>query len=267
MLNLEIDDKAALASIADIAGNQAPFAFSLGINRTMTGARDSMRELITKEFTISLRRVPFLQSLIRFPRSQWATKTKLSATMGVHQTDAEVGSGSGSSTDRGFLLGRHEEEHQANANPLQPFFIPTSVIRPDAYAEAPRSLYPAALGLMAGRGVVGYLTSTNATTGKKQRKAVIGMKSASTAVTDRGFMKGKQKTFLIGPSNTANAKQWGIYQRTGTGRNDVRLIWSLRQHIRLHDLLHFNATFERYVEAHLEEEISKAIDVALATAR
>lgn len=268
MYDIKIDSTALLGDLAGIREEQLPYAESLAINNTAKGARNYMRALVPREFSIASSRETFIANLIRFPFAQWANKRKLSATLGVHSSDGDVGVGS--DKDRGFLLGRHEDGGtRTRTDPLRPFFIPTDEIRGGDYDLPPRSLYPTALRIMEGRGIVSYTTLVNAKTGKTRRKAVFGnlaIRSRSTA-SGKVQIQGKQNTFLIGPMNSTNPKDWGIYQRTGPGRRDVRMIWAFRSSINLTPRLHFYETVGKYVEQHIGEELERAIDQALATAK
>lgn len=268
MFDIVVNPRLTVTDLAKIRVDQLPFAESLAINTVAAGARDFMRGLVPKEFTIAPAREKFITSLIRFPRAQWATKTKLSATMGVHSSDGDVGVGS--DKDRGFLLGRHEDGGtRTRTDPLRPFFIPTDELRGGDYDVPPRSMYPTALRIMEGRGIVSYTSTVDKKTGKTKRKGVVGTLLIQSRTTSRGkvMIQGKQRTFLIGPMNDANPKDWGIYQRTGPGRRDVRLIWAFRTRINLPPRLHFYEQVAHYIDSHLAEEFTKAIDRAMATAR
>jgi hypothetical protein len=62
-------------------------------------------------------------------------------------------------------------------------------------------------------------------------------------------------------------KTWGVYQRTGPGERDVRLLWPLKPRIRIPAILRFEATARDVVERNFGLFFSQSYARALSTAR
>lgn len=253
MLDVTVDVTKATADLRNIQQNQIPFAISLALNRTAQGALAHAGQRLDRDFTINESRKPFLKRLFRFPRSQWATKRKLIATIGVHQADGDFGTGS--SKDRGFLLGRHEMGGDRDRNdPMRPFFIPTDALRPGAYDVAPKSMYPAALRLFESQGIVRWEKNAEG-----KRKGVKGTLPAQA--------QGKRDTFIIDARSRGKPKAWGIFQRTGPGRHDIRMLWAFRTRIRLKKRLGFYVGTNTYVDHNFARHFGDALTEAMRTAK
>lgn len=263
MYNVVVDEKKAIADLKRIREDQLPFAFSLGINNTAKGAVESTRARLGENFTINNARIAFLRRLIKFPRSQWATKKKLAATLGVHERDEDFGVGS--SKDRGFLLGRHEEGGERNrTDDMRPFFVPTNELRSGAFDVPPRNMYPTALRLVDSIGTVRTVKITTGPAGdwgkrKTRRLRVKGVLAAQA--------KGKRDTFIVDGRKSGNPKAWGIFQRTGPGRRNIRMLWAFRTRIRLNKRLNFNTNVSTYVDRNVSRHFDDAINQAMRTAR
>jgi hypothetical protein len=257
MLDINVESLKLRTDLKAIRADQMPFALSLGINNTAKGARDRMKFTeLPHDFTINPARQRFMASLIRFPRAQWATKRKLSATLGVHERDEDVGVGS--SKDRGFLLGRHEEGGaRQRTDDARPFFIPTEALRQGDTALAPRSMFPTALRLFASQGIVRYVKIS--VDGKTKRKGVKGQLPAQA--------KGKRGTFIVDARQKDGPSAWGIFQRYGRGKRDIRMIWAFRKKVQLPPRLKFYATVNQYVTQNFGLHFSEAMDQATRTAK
>lgn len=254
LMAVDVDITRSTADLKRIRDDQLPFAISLGLNRTAVAALDRRRASLDNDFTIADAKKPFFKRLIKFPRRNWATKRKLVALVGVHERDEDFGVGS--SKDRGFLLGRHEAGgDRTRLDPNRPFFIPTDELRSGPYDLPPKSMYPAALRLFESRGIVRY--QKDAVTGK--RKGVKGTLAAQA--------KGKRDTFIVDARSSGNPKAWGIYQRFGTGRRDIRMLWAFRSKIRLTKRLGFYTGVNAYVEENFGRHFDQAIDEAMRTAK
>lgn len=268
LIDVKVDTKQYLDELG-VRQDQQRFTASLALNIVTQGALAFARAKVKTEFTIAPSKETFIESLIRFPKSAWSTKERLYTTVGIDGDEGDVGVGS--DKNRGFLLGRHEAGGiRTRTDPLRPFFIPTDELRGGEYDLPPHSMYPVALGLMEGRGVVSYTTIVNPTTGKTRKKAVIGNKLIKSHITATGKLQiqGKRGTFLLGPMNApGDPRIWGIYQRTGPGRRDVRMIWAFRTSIDLPPRLHFYDAIDAYVQAHMQEAFEEAAARAMATAR
>jgi hypothetical protein len=252
MFDVTVDVTKATADLRNIQQNQIPFAISLALNRTAKGAIAAAGERLDRDFTINESKKPFLKRLFRFPRSQWATKRKLIATVGVHQSDGDFGTGS--DKDRGFLLGRHEAGGERHRNdPARPFFLPTEALRSGAFDVPPKSMYPTALRLFESRGIVRF--EKDAATGK--RKGVKGTLPAQA--------KGKKGTFIIDARKKGGT--WGVFQRVGRGHGNLRMLWAFRTKIRLKQRLGFYTGTSAYVDTNFNQVFGESLAEAMRTAK
>jgi sirohydrochlorin ferrochelatase len=96
---------------------------------------------------------------------------------------------------------------------------------------------------------------------------------AKSRLTKRGkvVLEGKRGTFVIDARQTANPNAWGVYQRVGSGRRNIRALWFYRTRITLRPRLGFYSTVDRIVSTRLDELMSKTIahviDTSLARMR
>lgn len=263
MYEVKVDRKAAMTDLKTLRRDQWPFALSLAINRTAQGAVATAQTTLSRDFTIATSRLPFLRRLIKFPRRQWATKKKLSATLGVHEKDSDFGVGS--SKDRGFLLGRHEDGgERRRSDDMRPFFIPTDALRKGAFEVPSRSMYPTALRLVESRGTVRTVKVTTGPAGewgkrKVKRIAVKGVLPAQP--------KGKQGTFIVDARKRGNPNAWGVFQRYGRGKRDVRMLWAFRSKVTLPKRLGFGPKVGKYVDGNFARHFDDAVKQAMRTAR
>ncbi|MGN6104068.1 MAG: hypothetical protein ACTHU0_03115 [Kofleriaceae bacterium] len=225
------------------------------------GQQQVRSTLDPQHFTIAPSRRAFLERLVRINRGDWATKTKPWVTIGINQ--GETGTGK----DRSQILGRHEAGGERDAtDPMKPFFIPTEELRTGARDLPPRSMYPTALRVMEGRGIVSY-TVVNG-----KRKGLHGTLRIQSRTTARGKVQiqGKRDTFVmgaLGPQDLRNPKAWGIWRRTGPGKRDIEPIWWFRRSIHLTPRLQFGKTVAAVVDAQWQGAMVAALDDAMRTAR
>lgn len=108
-------------------------------------------------------------------------------------------------------------------------FLPTEHVRPTRQAVIPKSKFPSSLfpdkfG--------NYSINKDAKTWNKGKGT-------------RGRSFQKMKPFILKPGRNPNT--WGIWQRFGKGRNDLRMLWAFRPIIRKPDLLDTYGTAKRVV--------------------
>jgi hypothetical protein len=232
--SIDIDLRPFTEGLDELQQRQLPFALARGLNVLAKEGQANVRRGLSDHFTINEGRRSFVERMVRISREDWARKDHLAVRIGVNQSE------SGSGKDRSFILGRHEEGGIRTADPSRPFFIPTNEIRPGAYDVVPRSLYPSSLRLFERRTPNGLLPALD---------------------------KGKRKTFIIDARATADARSWGVFQRTGSGPRDIRMLWAFRTKIQLSPRLGFYRTFEDTINARMMEVMHASIEQALATAK
>ncbi len=80
MLSIKLNADRAIAGLTDLQQRQIPFAMANAINRTAEEVQQAERDHISKAFTI---RRPFVLSNVRIARSDFATKTRMQATIAI----------------------------------------------------------------------------------------------------------------------------------------------------------------------------------------
>lgn len=247
MIDLEItaDDSTAQRMLSHV-GDQLPFAISKALNDTARVAQDDVRKGIQERFIL---RTPastrYLLSSVLFASSEHATKQNLQATLRIGPQRP--------------LLARFERGGTRTVRDafVAPFAIPTRAIRPAFSATVSRRLLPKNLGLLPY--AVGGGKPTFHARGKKRSAGV------HITATGKPQLKGKERTFVL--QLTPGARDWGVFQRIGPKRTDIRLIWAYRQQITIRPLLKFEQTIRASVARNWEAVFAADLEYAIATAR
>jgi hypothetical protein len=184
------------------------------INRTLEEAQARTRGLLHQRLTIrSAGTAQYLERLVRFDRFDRATPANLSARFGLQDA------GTGTKRKSAQLLIKLTRGGIDTRPASNPFFIPTSQLRPRPTSRIPRALYPSALRLVTTR-----FTIPNPT--KQARRG------------SRGgiLVRGKRRAYAIDPEFHAprDPSTLGVWQRTGKGASSApRMLWAYRQQRRL----------------------------------
>lgn len=234
-LSIELQGGDAVAGwIRTIYRDQLPFVEMRAVNATAFDVRDAQRAHIQSAFTV---RRPWVAKAPQIPRGGKATKQKPEARVEL-------------ADNRGFLA-KFERGGtlMASDSIAHPFAIPTDQLRPVKTAVVPRRFLPKNLRL-------------------QPRKDVLGTLRARQVRTKRGVIqwKGKRRTFILDP-RFHNTETWGVFQRTGPKRNQIRLLWAYRQKITIPPLLHFVDTAQRVVPEVWDRNFTKWFDRAIKSAR
>lgn len=241
MISMQLDVSKAISRLTDVEQRQIPFAMSKAINNTATQFQDAMRRGIASRFI--LRRPNFILNTVKIARGNFATKTKMTATVSI--------GGSEEKNRRGGILARFEEGREKRTlDPYHPIAVPTREVRASPAELPPRNLYPKNLRLVGRRGV---------------EKTI----PANIRMTRRGVeqIKGKQRTFVLDPSKHHGAKIWGVWQRYGPERGQLRLLWIYKMAVKIPKRLQFRETAQRTVPAQFNENFKLWLGIALRTAR
>jgi hypothetical protein len=212
---------------------QLPFATSLAVNTTAKDVQSAIRAEMQASFTI---RRPWVLEGVKIPKFSDKSEATPTAIVAIDPS-------------RGFLVKFEPGGVKSASDPNVPIAIPSVNIRPSFAASVPGALYPRALGLVPSR-------------------TVAGMRAATGRVTRRGVLQlqGKQRTFVL-TGQMFGVQVPGVYQRTGPGPHDFRLLWSYKPSIPIPALLKFQATAQQTVLERWATNFSTAMDRALATAR
>ncbi len=235
---------------------QLPYAMSLAMNQVGELAMAAVRVEMRQEFTL---RVPrFDLPPVPLPRVWRATKTRLALKLAIGDTDGGEG-WIGPRRERIFRPHEGGEIRQARDAQF-PLFIPTTAIRPTFSSLVPRQLYPTNLRLVPRR------LPDNTTLPALRRGKVVtlaGAKISNRARRKLG-LEGVGGTFTI---NGPDGRPIGIFQRTGAGRRDLRMIWLAKQKITIKPRLNYFRTLREVWELRWSDAYAESLAYALRTAR
>ncbi|HEX7052054.1 MAG TPA: hypothetical protein VF188_17735 [Longimicrobiales bacterium] len=235
-MDVQVDTNATAVEhvVRAIFHDQLPFAMARAVNATAFDARDAIRRGIEERFIVRRR---WVVNGIQIPRGGRATKQKPEAIVELERRRA--------------FLAKFEEGGTKRGAPDLPIAIPTEHIRPTPRQIPPLALYPKNLRL-------------------QERRDVFGLLAARTTLTKRGVvqLKGKRRTFVIDPMHhNAGPELWGVWQRFGPARHQIRLIWAYRRQIPIPPTLRFGETGRKTVEEKWDKNFTRAFDRAIRTAR
>jgi hypothetical protein len=231
MIQVLVDTSGADAFLRAVE-RQIPFAAANALNRTAEEAQEAQRRGMSERFVI---RKPWVLQRVKIERGDRATKDRLEVTVSVDE--------------KGRFLRKFEEGGEKVALDRNfPIAIPTEEIRPTPQALVPLAYYPKNLRLVARRDVKGVL-------------------AAKTRVGPSGVTQwlGKRRTFILDPTQHRGAKVWGIFEREGP--NDIRLIWVLKQRIKIPRRLEFIPTILDAVQRRWADNFVGFMVHALRTAK
>lgn len=232
MLTITVDTKALQTWANQQLASQAPFAISLALNRTAKSVQDTERAGLAQHFTI---RKPWVPQGVMIPRFSDKRDVPMQVEIVVDKS-------------RQFLW-KFEEGGTKTGTPNTPIAIPSRAIRPGFTALPPLDLYPKNLRLLARRTADGVLPPK--------------IHWTAHGVAQR---KGKQRTFVL-EADWMGVRVPGVYQRTGPGKHDFRLLWTYRARIPIPAALHFYEIAQETVKAAWPVHFAAAWQYAVRTAR
>lgn len=258
MLKSILLDATKFERFTSVYRQQAPYAISVALNRTADDVNAALRLGLRQRFTI---RQPGLLEHVaptQLPAPNRATKTDLRVFLETERI--------------GQLFNPFETGAPKFSQGGRPLIIPSdrtgpdggAPLRPSKTTVIPRSLYPANLGLTARRDPAGkpyYALG---------RKAIAqGKTPVHRTAGGKIQVKGKRRTFALDPryNPAIPARIAGIYQRTGPGKHDIRLLWHYADRVRRPAILEFYATAERVWNARIGPNVEGAFALAIGTAR
>lgn len=244
----------AMQAIEDVHQKHAPYAASISINRTLEEGLSKTREEMQRSFIV---RVPgFVLPPVQLPRVARATKKNLTA-------QAALGYGDISQDSIGDRRERIFRKFQTGGmkvaeDPSFPIAIPTKALRPSPTTLIPRAMYPTNLRLAPRREASG---ATLPALRRGKVRTLGGEAIGKRARKEQGLM-GIGGTFVLyGP----DGRPIGIFQRTGSGVRDVRMIWAYARSIRIPARLPFFSIMERIIQDRLVVNFDGAMAMAIRT--
>jgi hypothetical protein len=245
---------------------QARFASMLAINRTAEAVNIELARQIRSKMIV--RRPAFiLPPVPQLPRAHRATKQNLEAIAGLHASDRSRDDSDIRRRRAGILAPFETGGVKRQANEMRPVAIPTKALRADQSQLVPRSMYPTSLRLQPRQHAFTGGRGFKATTGTLQptSRVIKGRTPGSL----RAQLVGKRRTFVLDPENFPGLgpSAWGVYQRFGPGKRDIRMIWAYRRSVPIPDLLDFYAAADRIVTTQFWPNWLGLYDFAMRTAR
>ena len=249
-LRVQVDATAVVGFLGALS-RQMPFAISVALNRTGDDGNAALRAAIPQHFHVRDKRVPAFVAPLFIPKPNRATKTNLAVLL-----DTE---------GKGLLLAPFEEGvPKVAGSPDQPIAVPTTALRTTPTTAIARRMYPKNLGLTARKDASGLLYFSLG-------KGSLGRRLSPKRVTRRGAVqvKGKLRTFILDPRYARNIRlgQWGIYQRFGPGKHDIRMLWHLTEEVHRPRVLFFLETVDRTTAERWTPNMLGAFEYAVATAK
>lgn len=236
---------------------QARYATSIAINRTLEEALAAGRKEIQQ--TMLVRTPQFILPPTQLPTHARAKPARLEGVAAFGYPDVAPGS-IGARREKILRKFEHGGGKQAD-DPHFPIAIPTRALRPNPSVLVPRAMYPVNLRLTPRRDADG---STLVAKRRGKVRSLDGGVVRSRRHRAELQLEGIGGTF--GVLDERGALRW-VFQRTGPGRRDVRLIWAFRRSIRIPRLLHFTSLATRVVDDRFLVNFTGAWELALRTAR
>lgn len=244
MISVDVQTQ-GVVDFLDQFSKQGRKAISIALNRTGELADIAAGEEIKRNMIV---RVPgFILPPRTIPNDYRATPDKLFVKVDIAYGDDP---GSIAARRRGILSKFEAGGTKSTTNPNYPVAIPTDALRPSPHDLVARSLYPRNLvGQFNSRGEFQGL-GRNANT-KTRLKKLKG--SGEIAV----YRKQVGRYFVLGQ---LGEKTFGVYERFGPGKGDIRKLWQLRQSIPIPATLHYQDTIQRVVDERFAPELMAAME-------
>jgi hypothetical protein len=240
MISMRLDGvEQILERMTQLEQRRLPFAVSLALNKTAKEFQQAMRVGISRRFT--LRRPAFILGLVHIPRGG-ASNVKA----GRYTAEIVVGGsepGSKSFRSRGLLAKFEGGGQKQSRDEMMPVAVPTPSLRPSFAEMVPRALFPKNLRLQERRTPDGTLGPKVHVTG-----------------TGKAQIKGKRRTFVLGQPGQ---RGWGVFQRTGPKKGDIRMLWSYRMRVPIPRRLQFADTARGMVPGAWRKNLREALGQAL----
>jgi hypothetical protein len=247
IVSISLKDDEVVREALMSAAEQAPFAASLGINKTLYAAQKEQRARLPERFTF---RSGSSASLFSRAVSVEAT-TKKNLSGGVEMKTPGGGSVGWRSGDRlASMFYRHEVGGSRISTALyragnqlvsEGFFIPAEGLRGPS-KPVPRSLYPKAIGVAL-------------------RRQVEGGEGFASTVKKKSKRRTHTRSYFVIPGV-------GIFQREHHAEHtEVDSVWFFHHRVTIKPRLRFIETVQRVVIEQLPTHVEAAVRRAIATAR
>lgn len=246
-VNIGLDIGPAIRWLDDKERRQIPFALAQSTNDAAKAFQDAMRVGISRRFM--LRQPGFVLNSVKIQKGNWATSKGFKSGGGKFTTIVSIGGEGSSHHNSGLLVKFEDGGEKTSFDPDRPIAIPTAALRPSFAELPPLDMYPKNLRLVSRRGITNTLP-------------------AHVHVTKRGVeqLQGKRRTFVLDPTKNIGSSVWGVFQRFGPRRSDIRLIWRYRTRVQIPRRLQWRDTAQRIVPGAFAEAFRTRLAEALRTA-
>lgn len=238
MLTIAAETRAMERYLDGMVRDQLPFAVSLGVNNLARAFQEAEKQGIEERFIVRRR---WVLTHVRFDRVDRSTKQQPQATVRLEDPSSVFAGGS--------LLAKFEfggvklatEEGKSFPGIGKQLAIPIDAPT-GASGVVPLAYSPTSLGLAQFRiGAKGSFHGTPA-------------------------LRGKRRTFVIMPGTSTSFPSGGIFQRTGPGPRDLKLLFVLKPRVPIPARLEFYETAQRIADEQWEQHFNEALERALKTA-
>lgn len=257
-------DRRKLTEAVALYGKQARFAYSLALNDTAKRIVLDTQAAVEANLTI---RTPksrkFLTSRVRVARGGFATRDNPRVVVEVDAGEPIVGRRTSLIATLAGVDGGKESRNGILA-------VPTSALGRPGATVIPSRLYPKNLRVMERRGVDGGALaptkSARRTRGKARVKKSQRLGAFQTS-SGKWQILGKDRTFAIDPRYHRGNVAAGVYQRTGPGNDDVRLLWHYTPRVPVPQRVPFQRIADEVTRRHFGGYFDRGLERALRTAR
>lgn len=240
---IEVDEARVLALLRK-GGKRMAFAVVNALNKTAKAVQAEQRKRVRQ--TVTVRKTKFIDRTIASIRKRGGGSGFASVKLGRYEARIAI-------DDKPRLL-LEKLEHGGERAPFtqgarrMAVPVPGGPARRTQRSSVPREFTYRALRLRSSSGK-----------GRKRKTNV----TFSGSVTRSGKLqwKGKNRTFVL--HSTARAPEGGVFQRTGPGRDDIRMVYSFRRKYRLRQRLQWMRTGRRVVERTMQPELRRQVQNTL----
>jgi hypothetical protein len=228
-------DTTQLTRVLNTVARQVPYAAANALNATAKEIQTAQRQRVEKDFT--LRRKTFILNTIKIERGGWAKKNNLRVRLGIDPR-------------RNVLAKFERGGEKVSTDRSRPEIVPMPALRPTRQRSIPTWAFPKNLRLM-------------------ERRTPSGVLAAKSRISRRGIRvwEGKRRTFVLDPNEHMGVGMWGVYQRVGRKRKDVRALWLFTRRVKVPRMLGFEETTREVADRRFGPNFQDALSHAIRTAK
>jgi len=243
MINVRLDVTRFTKDLDKLGMRQVPYAAKLFVNQTALDIQQGERvNIASGRFT--LRKTGWILNAVKIGKGDFATKERPIATVSMGMA------GNPEAAKKEGLLAKFEDGGKKESNdPNFPIAVPSENLRKSFAELVPKRFFPKSLRLV-------------------ERRTASGVLPAKRHVTRRGVVqvKGKLRTFVLDPKTMFGVSSWAVFQRIGSKRGDIRLLWRYKTRVPIPAILQFEETALRVVSNQTAKNWIDAFNKAMGSA-